>query len=151
MDDIYNSVNTVTEAKQMAENLDISLKTGGFKVKRWISNKSLEDHVQVEKRSEMAVFRGNVAEKVLGMAWNNQEDTLTFSVTSNAVYHVIGSGQPLSEGKLTKRVLLTQVAQVYDPLGLAAAFLIRAKIGLQELWQVGVDWDEEPPLAARAK
>ena len=45
------------------------MKTGGFKVKGLISNKSLEDHTHSEKpAAEMAVFRGNVAEKVLGMA-----------------------------------------------------------------------------------
>ena len=151
MDDICDSVNTVTEAKQLAKDLDIILKTGGFNVKGWISNKSLEDHMQSEKPAEMAVFRGNVAEKVLGMAWNNQADTLTFNVDSDAIDHVIGGGQLSSEGKLTKRVLLSQVARIYDPLGLAAAFLIRAKIGLQELWQAGVDWDEDAPPAVREK
>ena len=49
MDYICDSVNTVTKAKQMAKNLDIILKTGGFRVKGWISNKSLEDHAQIEK------------------------------------------------------------------------------------------------------
>ncbi|XP_068723814.1 uncharacterized protein [Montipora capricornis] len=99
MDDICDSVNTVTEAKQLAKDLDIILKTGGFNVKD----------------------------------------------------HVIGGGQLSSEGKLTKRVLLSQVARIYDPLGLAAAFLIRAKIGLQELWQAGVDWDEDAPPAVCEK
>ncbi len=28
-----------------------------------------------------------------------------------------------------------QVARIYDPIGLAAPYLVRAKIGLQELWQ----------------
>ena len=90
MDDICDSVNAVTEAKQMAKDLDIILKTGGFKVKGWISNKSLEDHAQIEKPAEMVVFRGNVAEKVLGIAWNNQADTLMFSVESDAIDHMIG-------------------------------------------------------------
>ena len=151
MDDICDSVNTVTEAKQLAKDLDIILETGGFNVKGWVSNKSLEDHMQSEKPAEMAVFRRNVAEKVLGMAWNNQADTLTFNVDSDAIDHVIRGGQLSSEGKLTKRLLLSQVARIYDPLGLAAAFLIRAKIGLQELWQAGVDWDEDAPLAVREK
>lgn len=68
MDDICDSVYTVTEAKEMAKDLDIILKTGGFKVKGWIPNKSLKDHAEIEKPAEMVVFRGNVAEKVLGIA-----------------------------------------------------------------------------------
>ena len=51
--------------------------------------------------------------------------------------------------KLTNRLLLSQIAPIYDPVGFAAAFLIRAKIGMQALWQTGVDWDEEPPPAIR--
>lgn len=69
--------------------------------------------------------------------------THTSSVDSDAIGHVIRGGQPPSNRKLTKRVLLSQVARVCDPLGLAAAFLTRAKIGLQELWQAGVDCHEE--------
>ena len=75
----------------------------------------------------MVVFRRNVAEKVLGITWNNQADTLAFSVYSYAIDDVIGGGQLPSEGKLKKRVSLSQVARPYDPLGLAVPFLIRTK------------------------
>ena len=40
---------------------------------------------------------------------------------------------------------------IYDPVGFAAAFLIRSKIGMQALWQTGVDWDEQPPPVIRYK
>ena len=50
------------------------------------------------------------------------------------------SGQ---EVKLTKRKVLSCIARVYDPIGIAAAFIIRAKIGMQRLWQLGYEWDEE--------
>ena len=35
--------------------------------------------------------------------------------------------------KLTKRMILSQIARIYDPVGFTAAFLIKAKIGLQQL------------------
>ena len=44
---------------------------------------------------------------------------------------------------LSKRTILSQVAQIYDPIGFASAFLIRAKIGLQKLWKKGVGWDKK--------
>ena len=47
--------------------------------------------------------------------------------------------------KLTKRMILSQIARIYDPVGFTAAFLIKAKIGLQQLWQKGPDWDQELP------
>lgn len=49
------------------------------------------------------------------------------------------------------RLLLSQIAWIYDPVGFAAAFLIRAKIGMQALWQTGIDWGEEPLPAIRYK
>ena len=42
-------------------------------------------------------------------------------------------------------MILSQIARIYDPVGFPAAFLIKAKIGLQQLWQKGLDWDEELP------
>ena len=52
------------------------------------------------------------------------------------------SGQ---ETKLTKRIILGCIARIYDPIGIAAAFIIRAKIGMQRLWQLGYGWDEDLP------
>ena len=51
--------------------------------------------------------------------------------------------------KMTKRMILSQVARIYDPIGFAAAFIIRTKIGLQKLWQLGLDWDDEVPVAVQ--
>ena len=47
--------------------------------------------------------------------------------------------------KLTKRLIISLIARIYNPIGFAAAFLIRVKIGLQELLQRGVDSDEDLP------
>ena len=48
-----------------------------------------------------------------------------------------------SAATLTKRMILSKVAPIYDPVGLASAFIIRAKIGIQHLWQLGIGWDQE--------
>lgn len=53
--------------------------------------------------------------------------------------------------KMTKRMILSQVAQISDPIGFAAAFLVKAKIGVQQLWQLGVDWDEDLPPSIQRK
>lgn len=151
MDDICDSVDTVKEARNLAEELDTVLEKGGFKVKGWTSNKVLTDQSQVEKTEGMTMFKGEVEEKVLGIIWNNQTDTLSFKVESDLLKLITAGDQRQPELKLTKRVLLSQVARIYDPIGFAAAFIIRAKMGLQELWQIGIDWDEEPPPEIRDK
>ena len=48
-----------------------------------------------------------------------------------------------SAATLTKRMIPSKVAHIYDPIGLASAFLIRAKIGIQHLWQLAIGWDKE--------
>lgn len=47
--------------------------------------------------------------------------------------------------RLTKRKILGKVARIYDSIGFAAPIIIKAKTGLQKLWQSGYDWDEELP------
>jgi len=151
MDDICDSVDTVMEAKQQTEDIDTVLEKGGFRVKGWISNKPLRSPSQNEKMDTATMFQGSVEENVLGSTWNNQSDTLSFKVNFELINQITEAEQRQPEVKLTKRLLLSQVARIYDPVGFAAAFLIRAKIGMQVLWQTGVDWDEEPPPAIRYK
>lgn len=75
---------------------------------------------------EINVPQGKRDAKVLGMVWNNKDDILKYIV--EVPKH--DTQQP----KFTKRNVLSQVARIYDPIGFAAPFLVRAKIGLQELW-----------------
>ena len=45
--------------------------------------------------------------------------------------------------KLTKRIVLSEVSKVFDPIGFAGPLFIRAKITIQRLWAIGVTWDEQ--------
>lgn len=46
----------------------------------------------------------------------------------------------------TKRSILSKIAQIFDPLGLIGAVIIKPKILMQTLWQLKVSWDEALPL-----
>jgi len=52
---------------------------------------------------------------------------------------------------LTKRPILSKLAGIVDPIGAGAAVLIRGKIAMQELWQLGLSWDEDVPPEAKKK
>ena len=43
---------------------------------------------------------------------------------------------------MTKRIILSEIAQIFDPLGLVCPIIVRAKIILQQLWQLRLEWDE---------
>ena len=143
MDDICDSVHSVEEARNLSTEIDEVLHSGGFRVKGWLSNMQLkesDDNVGKEVKTEMKILKGPAAEeKVLGTVWNHQEDVFGFKVSPPEVI------------KLTKRTVLSQIARIFDPLGAAAAFLIRAKIGMQKLWLEGVQWDEELPQQHQAR
>ncbi|XP_068678843.1 uncharacterized protein [Montipora foliosa] len=143
MDDICDSVCTEEEARELTKCIDSVLETGGFKVKGWLSNKA-NSNTDQEERKEAAILQGVNEEKVLGVVWNNHTDMFTLKVKPELLL----SQEP---AMLSKRTILSQVARIYDPIGFASAFLIRAKIGLQELWEKGVGWDEKLPSETQEK
>ncbi|XP_034947880.1 uncharacterized protein [Chelonus insularis] len=46
------------------------------------------------------------------------------------------------ESTYSKRLILSEVAQIYDPLGFVSPITIRAKMLLQELWLHKLSWDQ---------
>ena len=50
-----------------------------------------------------------------------------------------------SEFPNTKRGILSTTSSVFDPLGLAAPYVMKAKLIIQELWRRHIEWDEEVP------
>ena len=73
---------------------------------------------------------------VLGLKWNNSLDTFTFS----------GIKIDCSELVVTKRIVLSCIARIFDPLGLISPFVMFCKILFQEIWLLGLNWDEELPI-----
>ena len=142
MDDICDSVDTVKKAQELSNDIDSVLAKGGFSVKGWISNKDMSKGNEREKMSDVTeVFEGGAeVDKVLGVVWNHGTDELRFKVRSDLIKASDAADQ--SAAKLIKRMILSKVARIYDPIGLASAFL-RAKIGIQHLWQLGIGWDQE--------
>ena len=63
------------------------------------------------------------------MTWDAHADEIQlFSVLENVSW--------------TKRGVLRQLTRIFDPMSLLAAFLVRGKILMKELWISGRDWDD---------
>lgn len=94
------------------------------------------------------MFQGE-EEKVLGTSWNFKTDKFHFKVRADLLKLVDRpSHVPV---KMTKRIILSQVARIYDPIGFTAAFLVRVKVSMQHLWQLGLDCDEKLPPTVQDK
>lgn len=65
---------------------------------------------------------------------NSTTDTLQYSVNIK-----------FKRDKITKRVILSVISQIYDPLGLVGPTIIIAKVLMQQLRQMQMDWDESIP------
>ena len=51
---------------------------------------------------------------------------------------------------LTKRICLSKINSVYDPLGLLTPVTVRAKILLRKLWGAKLEWDQPISDTTRA-
>ena len=41
--------------------------------------------------------------------------------------------------------IISQIAQLFDPLGLLGPVIVKAKIIMQSLWKLKLDWDDSVP------
>ena len=100
------------------------------------------------------------AGKVLGMLYNPSTDSFHFQVTlklkivSGEI--IVTSPDELNQIKdsliLTRRILLANVARIFDPLGLLTTLLLESKILMRESWcGENIGWDDplSPELQRR--
>lgn len=53
----------------------------------------------------------------------------------------------ISEDKaLTSRILISGAAHLFDPMGFATPWTIKAKLVIQKSWKISDSFDEPPPL-----
>ena len=136
VDDLYTSCESDREAATLREDV---MAQGGFPMRKWIS--SSPDVLATVPEAERAV--PNVALKMgdlpsgraLGVRWDPKSDTLGF-----AFAHI-----DRAPAHCTKRGVLKRLAGVYDPLGWASLYVIRAKVLLQRTWSRGLDWNDPLP------
>ncbi|XP_066973185.1 uncharacterized protein [Macrobrachium rosenbergii] len=80
--------------------------------------------------------------KVLGLQWDSSSDCFTFKVENV---------DPFGDIVCTKRNVLSLIARCFDPLGFICPFFMHAKILFQEIWRLGLDWDEPLPEAMQGR
>ena len=151
MDDIIDSVNNKEKALQLTKKIGILLKKGGFDMKEWIYSKTQDNTTDKE-------LNQTATEKVLAISWKQSSDELRFKITLNLIPKRKRKSQAEAilkdpQENLTKRMVLSQVNSLYDPLGLAGPFTARAKILMRELWvnQPEKGWDESIPKEKKHK
>ncbi|XP_061717619.1 uncharacterized protein LOC133525351 [Cydia pomonella] len=138
MDDYLGSHSNVADAAQLAVDVITVHKKCGFEMRAWTSNHpEALSIVPKELRSDATsdVYLPPSSDVgVLGVKWNPRQDFLGFR------------GVPqIPTSILTKRILLSNVMKVYDPLGLLMPVVIWGRILIQRLWRAAIGWDTDLP------
>lgn len=137
VDDLMTGAATVEDAKKMQVSLIEILNGYGFELRKWCSNeRSVVHNVPEDFRETSSTFRINDKDtvKTLGLLYQPESDIFRFSVH-----------QEVNNVKVTKRSILSEIAKIFDPLGLVGPVITSAKIFMQALWQLKLDWDESLP------
>ncbi|XP_030757297.1 uncharacterized protein LOC115883123 [Sitophilus oryzae] len=141
VDDILGCVNTKEEGIQLREQLIGMLKSAGFLLHKWASNdNSILGSLKNNLGKEVDINEEGVSNKVLGLSWCPIKDKFKVSVPSTR-----------QSSKVTKRYVLSNIAQMFDPLGFIGPVVVTAKLFMQEIWAAKLDWDEELPTNLRER
>lgn len=138
VDDLLTGFDSRDEAIKIQREIVNILSTAKFQLRKWASNDAfILNKINIESNLEQNIinFSKEIETKTLGIVWNSQTDNFQYSLCNFT-----------KQNQVTKRTILSIIAQIYDPLGLLAPIIIRSKLLLQKLWQCKISWDESLPL-----
>ncbi|CAL8112164.1 unnamed protein product [Orchesella dallaii] len=137
VDDVLTGTSTAEAGIKLYRELSDAAASAKLELRKWASNDAtvLEAIPEHLRETDPLKFDKQDAIKALGVQWNPSQDSFSFSKIDMRKCDV-----------LTKRILLSDLARVFDPLGFLAAVTIRAKLIMQELWKLSIGWDEALPL-----
>lgn len=137
VDDILCGCDNYTDLRTLQTELKTLLSKHGFHLHKWCSN-SLKflGEISQEMTREYDMNLDEVQSKVLGLKWHPKEDIFCISVPQ------VPQADPI-----TKRKILSVIAQCFDPLGLVNPVIVKGKIIMQTLWCKKLDWDT--PIAEK--
>ena len=101
---------------------------GGFSLAKWGSNSPVVNE-RIVKNLGTDFLETFPSLKILGMSWSTGGDCFHFNTLS--VDHGLW---------FTKRLVLSFIARIYDPLGFLNPFVKGIKILFQEIWRLGLSW-----------
>lgn len=139
VDDVLTGADTLTEALELRNQLIQLCSAGKFKLRKWCANHlALLNDLPLENLGEIHKFThegNNGLTKTLGTYWQPRDDELHYTM------------RPLlsNTNNWTKRSMVSEMARLFDPLGLIGPVVVQAKILVRELWREKLDWDAQLP------
>lgn len=141
VDDLLTGADSLDQAHYVCETLSDVLTKGCFKLRKWVSNEPLvlAGMHQTDVHPGVLELGTHEQSRILGLIWSFHADNFMYSIS-----------EPTA-GKITKRVILSEISRIFDPLGLLSPCTIIAKTLMQELWKEKLSWDVSVPNIIQTK
>lgn len=143
MYDLLSGANDIEQLVELQKQVTTILQDGGFELRKWITNKPeaiCRFQFSSQLNSNILQLCPNESNKTLGIFWNANYDKIQYSIR-----------EFVDQVSITKRLILSIIGQIFNPLGLLGSVVINAKLILQLPWQEQLAWDQEvsPQLQER--
>ncbi|XP_055623310.1 uncharacterized protein LOC129766736 [Toxorhynchites rutilus septentrionalis] len=140
MDDLLTGADTVEEGRQLCRELLDLTNSAGFSLRKWTSNNpenltDVPDQLK-DERTLLKIDASTSPIKTLGLQWDIVADEFRFEAPTHS-----------DQLPITKRIVYSDIARLFDPLGLVGPVVVQAKLLLQRLWYENYDWDIGLPEA----
>jgi hypothetical protein len=138
VDDLMGGESSTATAIHLQQQLTAIIKAGAMELTKWASNsEEVMATIPASSRESLEALtldsdHHSGVIKALGVCWHPKSDEFSFRGFKLQPHR-----------KLTKRIMLSELARVFDPLGLLSPFTIGAKILFQELWKEKLEWDTD--------
>ncbi len=137
MGDLMSGADSEEEAVRLRSTIHNALDSACFPLRKYLSNSagllnSINNQFIERTKGDFLFKDESDTTQLLGLLWNSHDDTLKVRVNL-----------PHTIERVTKRIILSEVSRVFDPLVILAPFTISAKILLQELWREKLSWDTQ--------
>lgn len=132
VDDALFGASSIEECLVLREEMISLLNSGCLPLKKWSANDPALLLGLAPTDCELdssKTFQEDAKLRILGTSWNPTFDQFYFEVRLESL------------SVLTKRTVFSQIAKLFDPLGLVAPVVVVGKIFMQKLWLLGLDWD----------
>ena len=95
------------------------------------NNSTILETIPNDGNIEVVPINDDETVKTLGLQWHPNKDVFMFKIKSDQYERV------------TKRIALSTLARIFDPIGWLAPFTTCVKLFIQRLWMMKTGWDDE--------
>ena len=141
VDDLLTGSDNIKQAQEICSSLLNVLQTGCFKLRKWLSNNpDVLQNISQNDVHPILELDSKEQTKTLSLTWSVHSDCLMYRISSR-----------VNSQSITKRKMLSELCQIFDPLGLLGPCIVKAKMILQQLWLEKLTWDDLVPDSVLSK